>query len=316
MRKSTTMRRFGCGIALLLAATLILGCQPAKEDAAEPQPEPTFQRTAGPEPVPEPEPQPEPEPPAEPEPEPVAKPEPRPEPEPEPEPEPDPQPEPQPGEDPQARKAPDLGPPLVEKPENLAKLDEERPLWVDRKEGTVVMVGRVCQTDAPLELFACLDNTKEHEAIVSVGIKAYAAHAGLLAVGAEAGHAVKFDPKYVPAKGTEIEVLVAYKEKDGKIKRVRAQEWIYDMESKKAMEHVWVFAGSGFWEDEDTKTRHYMAEGGDFICVSNFSSAMLDLPIESSQANSALMFKAFTERIPPIGTPVTVILKPKKGEEE
>jgi len=38
---------------------------------------------------------------------------------------------------------------------------------------------------------------------------------------------------------------------------------------------------------------------------------MLDLPIESSQANNSLMFRAYTERIPPRGTPVTVLLKPK-----
>ena len=83
----------------------------------------------------------------------------------------------------------------------------------------------------------------------------------------------------------------------------------------------WVFAGSGFWVDERTGKRHYRAEGGDFICVSNFPSAMLDLPIESTQTNSGLMFEAFTENIPPIGTPVTVILEPQlktkeKKEEE
>jgi hypothetical protein len=38
---------------------------------------------------------------------------------------------------------------------------------------------------------------------------------------------------------------------------------------------------------------------------------MLDLPIESSQSNEALLFRAFTERIPPLGTPVTLLLTPK-----
>ena len=68
-------------------------------------------------------------------------------------------------------------------------------------------------------------------------------------------------------------------------------------------------------EDERTGRKHYMAEGGDFICVSNFSTATLDLPIKSSQTNTALMFRAFTERIPPRGTPVTLELKPKKKEQ-
>jgi hypothetical protein len=54
-----------------------------------------------------------------------------------------------------------------------------------------------------------------------------------------------------------------------------------------------------------------MAADGDFICVSNFASAMLDLPINAPNANSALLFEAFHERIPPAGTPVALILRAK-----
>ena len=179
------------------------------------------------------------------------------------------------------------------------------------KNEQVVMVGQVCQTDAPLELFACLKNTKEHEAVLTIDVQAIAAHTGLLALGAEPGNPVSWDPKYVAASGTQIEVLVRWKDAEGNVKNARAQDWIYDVEKKRAMEYPWVFAGSGFWVDEETGRKHYKAEGGDFICVSNFSSAMLDLPIESSQANNALMFKAYTEKIPPRGTPVTVLLRPK-----
>ena len=54
------------------------------------------------------------------------------------------------------------------------------------------------------------------------------------------------------------------------------------------------------------------------ICVSNFPSAMLDLPIESSQATSDLEFEAFTEHIPPVGTKVRLVLAPRleKGESK
>lgn len=206
--------------------------------------------------------------------------------------------------------------PLVENPEALKRLAPKQPIWLDMKNEQVVMVGQVCQTDAPLELFACLKNTKEHEAVLSIDVPAIAAHTGLLALGAESGNPVSWDPEYKPASGTEIEVLVRWKDAEGNVKNARAQDWVYDVENKKAMDHPWVFAGSGFWVDEETGRKHYMAEGGDFICVSNFSSAMLDLPIESSQANNALMFKAYTERIPPLGTPVTVFLRPKLDKQE
>ena len=36
---------------------------------------------------------------------------------------------------------------------------------------------------------------------------------------------------------------------------------------------------------------------------------MLDLPIESSQKAADLLFEAWTDRIPPIGTRVTVVLE-------
>jgi hypothetical protein len=75
-----------------------------------------------------------------------------------------------------------------------------------------------------------------------------------------------------------------------------------------------VFAGSGFWTDPNTGQRHYQAESGDLICVSNFSSATLDLTIQSSANNDALSFEAFTERIPPKGTPVTLVLTPQKNK--
>ena len=64
------------------------------------------------------------------------------------------------------------------------------------------------------------------------------------------------------------------------------------------MTHRWVFAGSRFWVNERTGERIYTAESGDLICVSNFDTAVLDLPIESSGANEGLLFEAFTERIP------------------
>ena len=64
--------------------------------------------------------------------------------------------------------------------------------------------------------------------------------------------------------------------------------------------------------DPDTKKRYYRADGGEVICVSNFPVAMMDLPIESSQANEELAFEALTENIPARRSPVRVYLVPAK----
>ena len=59
-----------------------------------------------------------------------------------------------------------------------------------------------------------------------------------------------------------------------------------------------------------------MAESGDFICVSNFTTAMLDIPVESSQSNEGLLFEADTKKIPPLGTPIRMVLTPKLEEKK
>ena len=46
------------------------------------------------------------------------------------------------------------------------------------------------------------------------------------------------------------------------------------------------------------------------ICVSNFPTAMLDLPFESSQQNAELLFEAFPDRVPPRDTEVDIVLMP------
>ena len=175
----------------------------------------------------------------------------------------------------------------------------------------MILDGEVCLRRGQLEMFACIRGTKEHESVVSLNTQAFLAHAALLSLGAEAGTPVQFQPMYVPASGTEVEITMHWIDARGKRHKARAQEWIRDLDTKKAMKHPWVFAGSGFWTDPTTGTRYYQAEGGDFICVSNFPSAMLDLPIESTQANEGLLFEAFTERIPPVGTKVRLVLAPK-----
>jgi hypothetical protein len=193
----------------------------------------------------------------------------------------------------------------------LKRLAPEYQVWIDPKQKQVVMNGTVVLRRGPLELFACLKNTKEHEAVVAVDSKAYVVHAALLACGATTGNPARFLPEFQPARGTEIEVLVSWTDDKGKRHEMDARQWIRDVRTGQAMKYPWVFGGSGFWKDPADGKSYYQAEEGDFICISNFTTAMLDLPIESSQANATLLFEAFTDHIPPDGTKVVVTLKPK-----
>jgi hypothetical protein len=84
----------------------------------------------------------------------------------------------------------------------------------------------------------------------------------------------------------------------------------YDRSQPRPMNADWVFAGSGFYVDEDGE-RMYQAEGGDLICVANFPTATIDVSIESSASGEQnLAFEPATERIPPVDTEVTIELIP------
>ena len=206
--------------------------------------------------------------------------------------------------------------PLAKDAPGLTRLAKDFDLWLDMKNKRLFVDGEVVLREGQLELFACPKGSKEHESVVSVQAKPQFVHAGLLALGATPGSGVRFDPKYIPAKGPVVDIYVVWKDENGKQQIVRAQEWVKNLKTEKEMDHSWVFAGSGFWKDPDTGRTHYHADVGDFICVSNFPTAMLDLPVDSPQENANLLFGAFTERIPPKGTKVRLVLIPRLEKKE
>jgi len=190
---------------------------------------------------------------------------------------------------------------------DLKRLSLTEDVWVDPGRKEVVVGGRIAIDRGPIEFFACPEGTKEHESIVATKASARLVHAALLAIGLEPGTPVSFDPEYVAATGPRVLVRVRWTEADGRSTSVDGREWVRNTRTGAALDTDWVFAGSSFWTDPADGTEYYQADGGDLICVSNFPTAMLDLPVESSQSNEALLFEAFAGRVPPRGTAVELI---------
>jgi hypothetical protein len=184
-----------------------------------------------------------------------------------------------------------------------------------RKVVRVVVQAHVCLRQGSLEHLLCRRRTKEHEAILAADIDAAHLHTALLLAGAEAGRPVTFEPKEIPPSGTTVKITLVYNDKDGKEVKVPAQQWVRHATTKKNLGTDWVFVGSGFIQNPSDPARpYYLANDGDVICVANFEAAVLDLPIWSP-ASGENDYEAHTERIPPEGTPVQVILEvvpPKK----
>jgi hypothetical protein len=193
-------------------------------------------------------------------------------------------------------------------PPNSKRIVSDGRVWIQRDEQAVIVDGYVCQRNAPLEMFACPIQTKEHEAIVAVFAKSQHVHAGLLAVGGVPGKPVAFEPKFTPASGTTVRVYALWHDANGKPQGSLAQNWVRQAGTDKAMQWDWVFAGSKFVKDSENGREAYLGDGGDLICVANFMTSTLDVAVKSDADNNGLAFDAFTERIPKRDTPVRLVL--------
>jgi hypothetical protein len=194
-------------------------------------------------------------------------------------------------------------------PPGMNRLDKHSRVWADRKLQRVVVDGYIAIRDGQLEMLACPVGTKEHESVVALFSKAQIVHAGLLAIGAQSGTPVNWEPKYQPPTGSEIQVFALWIDEQGKKQKIDARKWVREVGGKETLKYNFVFAGSKFWKDPDSGEERYLAESGDLICVSNFATATLDIPADSSQANSGLLYAAATDAIPPAGTPVRLVLQ-------
>lgn len=184
-------------------------------------------------------------------------------------------------------------------------------LEIQGKKRRVIVNARVCLDKGQLELLMCRKNTKEHEAILTADVDGRDVHQALNLAGAVEGAPVKFAPRYTPAKGQTIKVLLRYKKRGADVVEP-ARSWVRNARTRKELDVDWIFGGSHLVDNplDSTKPKIYLANDGDLICVSNFETAMLDLPIRSSKDTADLVFEVFEGRIPPKDTPVEVILEP------
>ena len=201
--------------------------------------------------------------------------------------------------------------PTIEIGENWIRLSKDHEVWIDKKAKHVMFAGHVCLDDGQLEMFICPRGTKEHESVIASSALSSQIHHALLLVGCTPGKASSWDPEYRPAYGPTIAATIKWRDgKSGKTKSQDAKQWIRNTNTQKAMTQRWIFGGSKFWKDPDTGDEIYYGDSGELICLSNFSTATIDVDVRSSQANDGLLFEAYTENIPPVGTKVYTILMP------
>lgn len=195
-------------------------------------------------------------------------------------------------------------------PPGARRLTMASRLWVDTKQQRVYVDGYIAMNRGPLEMFACPVGSKEHESVVAVLAKSREVHAALLSIGTTPGTPVKYQPRFVPPTGQQVRIWVCYRDDENKFQAIDGRKWIRRDGTQEDMKEEWVFSGSSFWKDPIDGKEYYQADGGDMVCVSNFSTAMMDVPFNSSAQADQLVFTPFTERIGKRDTPVRLIFVP------
>lgn len=201
------------------------------------------------------------------------------------------------------------------KPSGVIRL---KHLKIDRANRWIILEANVCYNPGPLEVLICKHGTKDHESILHTFVQPSHLHAAMLAMGLTPGKPARMSraltqpARFLPPAGPELKIAFRWKDADGKPQQVDASRWLTNLHDKKTPPPTkWIFIGSevlpdgGYWADED----------GAVVSLSNFPSAVIDVPFESTADNAALEFTGNAKAIPPKGTPVEVVITVAKGAE-
>jgi hypothetical protein len=135
------------------------------------------------------------------------------------------------------------------------------------------------------------------------------------------GSELRYDEKHEelfwfgPMTDAERDDLLALSQDEKYRKAIKS---IHERGQNHPMQADFVFAGSGTFTDENGD-EFFQAESGDLICVANFASALVDVSVRSTaEGEGNLLYEAWTERIPPLGTKVTleITVAKESGEKE
>ncbi len=184
--------------------------------------------------------------------------------------------------------------------------------WSDRH---IEIDAKVVFREGPLELFACIAQTREHESIVIVKPRPLHVFQALGLIGLDFGSPVTYDEKtekWNSASGDRLSIEVKYA-RAGVERTEPIERWMLDAKTNKSPDPIeWVFAGSRYFD----KKKFGADFEGTVICVVDFETAIIAPRDLHSSSNEQLWLVANTEEIPPLGTPCTIIIRPRSDLKE
>ena len=196
-------------------------------------------------------------------------------------------------------------------------------LQIKEKAQKLVLKGKISEAlgeydehlKGAVEYLVCGHNGKEYESIVVVDATAKEIYEALeklgVAVGTPPGYDEEKDEPTSP-KGTEFLIHVEWKDGDN-AKKVRAEELIYNIKTKKPMQQVsWIYSGSRVVADLDSDDEDAMIPqafmSNDLVALKRFdASALFQNPLPESEEEN--IYKKNDALMPKLGTPVMLTIE-------
>lgn len=195
-------------------------------------------------------------------------------------------------------------------------------ITVDLARHTVAIQAWTCLDAGYLEQIACGVGSREHESLLVIKAKPSQVHAAMLLAGFEPGSPGKWTYENntlgeIAPTGERLDVLVRCADPAGagRTIEVSIREWIRDANSdRKFPDQPWVFGGSAITPNQPFMGpgEHYVADmTGSIIGLVTFGDEVVGYSrvISDQDAVQAPEWEVDTDKIPPVGTEVTLILR-------
>jgi len=198
----------------------------------------------------------------------------------------------------------------------------EPALQIDEKQRKLVLDGEISKElgtydehlKGAVEYLICGPGGKAYESIVVVQNTAKEIAAAMEKLGVAPGTPPSYDyeqDKDISPTGTGVWLFVEWQQ-DGKTKRVRGEDLLYDVKTGQPMQNVvWVFSGSRLIPDLDSDDEEAMIlqafTTNDIVALNHLDgSALFQNPLEAAKENA---YKKNDAVMPALGTPVKVTIE-------
>lgn len=197
---------------------------------------------------------------------------------------------------------------------SISSIAAESGIQVFEKEKRIEVNGEIStelekyakELGGAMEYLAVSKGGKEYESIIVLDCKPDEIYNALIKLGLKKGKAGSFDKKGKPIlpTGDPVKLFVEWKNKEGKTKRIRAEDLLYSVNTKKRMRYVyWPFTGSALgYFDPESNNKVLKADVTMNVISLTFGddSVILQNPLKGAAAEKVpyrLFSKILNERI-------------------